>query len=985
MSDDDYDDDRPRRSQKKKKKSGKKKSKKQSGSPLLLPAIIGGSIVALAVVGFGVWVLLNSSSPPSAMSTDTTPAYDGPGYTLPTSMLPPKEPVITWNVQDDPPAKLAKEFAPVSLEGKQLVTTMPLGGHHVVLMMPPPTGDIQVFRVLNLKTGETTGEFPQVYGQFRVSDDGARIAAILPVKPPDGAPKNAPAQSVLRVMELESKKQLWEMPAPLNLQWFDFGKTGDQLLFSTSHQYGSTLQYVDLKDPQPSPKPWPLVRARGRDANNLVSVSPGRKTIAINNDLSIELFDLETAKPVGLLNTVGQVLRCVFSGDGKSLLVLTRQQTMERMDPQLVPLTWTTYTLSDGKAVRTISATASMSPTQMKVIQGSDAAILHFETAQGLVHFDLETGANFDTSDYIKPLIPLEADRWVVADERKKDVRVYSIGLDENRKAKLAEVKRLLGERPAMAKVDRTSVTTITANATGFIVPPSPAIKTGPAFNQSESSNVNSEYLDNRADNTTWSAVQQSIEELPRRRAALNWTKFDAATGTPGPGIPLWPCAMEPGRPVPQFGMAGLCVDVNKASNRIALRDPRTASRLDIWNDNGERVIGFEPGAKQEAIEWIGWANEDRLLVRTSASLSGWEGTKAKPVFEFFGSINSVLISPDRTWVAVSSGSGIDVLETQSGKHLGRITQMGKHGTWAGLGVSADGQRLLTASSDAQVVRSTLPEGMVPTEFATWDLATGKQLKSLNVVGRFAASPRTILHELNDKQVLIGSDVLDLELSAMTVSLVPNKLWNLFPNRYIDHRLWMPMGNPRLLLSKKWPDDLSTPVSIKPQDVVFRTGATVKVTTDLVDGQRNQTVQDQFEQALRARGYTIGNGGWTIRIKGTQGASGEKLTTQLGGEINVPYVSGSIDLVAPTGEALQLPGFAGSFGIAKNKYITKSVPTGGGGSITYYDFGGSPSAIMADEVWAEAMGDLSGKVRFPTVVVKQNGKLQALPIPVAFK
>jgi hypothetical protein len=986
---DEYD-DQPRRS-KKKSKSGKKKKKSAKSPSMVVPAIIGASVLVLVMMGLGVWFLLGQGSPP-AKPTEAA-KDDGPGYTLPPEMLPPKEKVVTWSVTDDPLPKPTKEFKPISYEGKQLVAFPPLGGHHVVISTPPETGDIRVFRVLNVKTGEITGEFPQVYGQFRISDDGKRIAAVLPVRPPEGSPKNTPWPSVLRVMELESKKELWQTPLPANMQWFDFGKTGDVLLYVCGHQYGTNIQYVDLKESLPNPKPWPFVKNRGRESNNLTAVSPTRKYLAINGEYSVELFDLETTKVVGVLDAPGLVIRSVFSGDGKSLLVLTRQQTMERVDPQLVPLTWTTYALNDGKATRTVTASASMTPTNLKVIQGSDPNTIHFETALGLVHFDLEMGANFDNSMSSRPLLQFDVDRWVIADEQKKVIQLYDISMTAERKAKLAEAKRLLGERPALAKVDRSGSVNISATATSFGVPASPASKTNPAFTLADSPDTNLEFLDNRADNAAWSAVQVKMEELPRRRAALGWTKFDAATGKPTPAIPLWPCALEPGKTIPQFGFASLRMDANKASDRIALRDPRLLSRLDIWTDKGERITGFEPGANQEHIEWLGWADGDRLLVRTATGFSGWDGSQAKAVFEFAGAFDCVLIAPDRKWVAVSGEKGIDILETQTGKHLGRIERRSKHGNWTGLGLSADGKSLFAASSDSQAVKSNLPVGQVPTEFATWDLATGRQLNSLSVGGYFAVTPGTILHELNEKQVMIGNDVLDLEIQAITMSLTQSTMWGLFRTRYIDGRLWMPMGridpqnpsNVRLLLSKRWPDDVTSPLVLKPEEIVFRAGATVRVTADLSDGTRSQTAKDLFETGLRSAGYTVGNGGWTLRILGTQKASGEKLTAQLGGEIAVPYIAGTIELVAPTGEVLALPGFAGSFGIAKNKYITKSTPTGGGGSITYYDFGGSPSAIMGEEVWKEAMGDLTNKVRFPTVVVKQQGKLLALPVPVSFK
>jgi tRNA G37 N-methylase TrmD len=82
---------------------------------------------------------------------------------------------------------------------------------------------------------------------------------------------------------------------------------------------------------------------------------------------------------------------------------------------------------------------------------------------------------------------------------------------------------------------------------------------------------------------------------------------------------------------------------------------------------------------------------------------------------------------------------------------------------------------------------------------------------------------------------------------------------------------------------------------------------------------------------------------------------------------------------------LALPGFAGSFGVAKNKYITKSV-SGGGGMITYYDFGGNASTVMRQEAWKDAMSSLSGSsVRYPRVVAKTQGKLVPHPVGVSFK
>jgi hypothetical protein len=161
----------------------------------------------------------------------------------------------------------------------------------------------------------------------------------------------------------------------------------------------------------------------------------------------------------------------------------------------------------------------------------------------------------------------------------------------------------------------------------------------------------------------------------PKRKSKSGKKNRKAASTLKAPPmilpVTLLPCALEPGQTIPNFGYSTLCMDANQAGDKIALRDPRTPSRLNIWTDRGERLIGYEPDAKKGAIERLGWAEGDRLLIRTPTGISGWDASQGKAAFEFAGTFDRALIAPNRKWVVLTGDNGIDFLDTSTGQQPG--------------------------------------------------------------------------------------------------------------------------------------------------------------------------------------------------------------------------------------------------------------------------------------------------------------------------
>ncbi len=982
-------------------KRRRKRARGRQGRKLVRLAIAGSFVLGVLLVGSMVWALATKKRPAVA------DAEGDPGQAVaqqrPAGFVNPlTPPALPWKAKADPPASTdfpAEGFIELPQIGV-LVYQAELRGRHVVHLAPPaadPKG-IPVLRVVDLHTGKAVGEVPQQFLHCAVSEDGKRVSAVFDETPPAApeapraprAPRApAPRVKVLKVCELPGLKVLHSLPVG-DVAWHDFAKDADHLVVALGGQFmqhGVSLMFLDLKAEKPEFKPLPLARPRGRGQTH-VAVSPGRTFLAVTGERHVELFNLTDGTHAGVIDAPGNVVRCAFSPDGAELLVWsqTAQQRVRTLqDREQVPLQWTTFALADGRELRKVEATALIVADRAGVLVGPEPDTIVVAAQAETLLYDVRVGAPFERFKW-KALRALDADRLIVHDAEKGRLRVEK--LDPQRlEARRAELRGLLGERPEAVTPDTKGAQVVFADGAAWRVPVEPAPKPRDGTPQLLTSpDPDNEFLYPRADAPAWSAVVSTLETKPRLRHALSWRKFDLRTGKAGPPVALWPSALAPGQTVAGFGHGTLKADQSAAADKIALRDPKDPGRVDVWDDTGKRLTGFHPHEKKAEVAWLAWANGDRLLTLADGVLTGWDGPSAKAVWRGGDSYSNVFLAPTRRWVAGVTKQHLDLLDTESGKPVGRLALPGE-GDWPAVGVSQDGARLYAARA-ARAQQGGL--GMI--EYAVWDLRSGGLIRTDKGAGSFGLQPGAVVHELSEKQLLVGNQLLDLDcgMAIATLALPTNPAG--LPLAMHGDRLWFPVVmNPghggvshiNQMMSKRIPADLDGVPAIRPADIVFRPGTTVKVAADLGNRGRDSKARELFEKSLRDGGYVVGDGGWTLEVTGKAAAGSQRLTATGGGSVAVPSVSGSVRLVAPDGSAVGAGGFSGSFGQKRSKYYTSSETVGLGGSITHYNFGGrNPTEAMAEEAWEDAMQALPLGLRYPRILAKVGGQLTPLPVTV---
>lgn len=967
----------PQQTVSKKKKKKKKKIATGLRGPTLL-ILLGGVSIFLLGIGYLIYSILPDAAPAKQAGSDQSVVVAAPILQGP--------PPVPWKATIDPPASIdfpASGFIDLEKSGQEIKKSH-FRGRHIVHLTGETGGLSMTPRIRDIHSGKVVGDLPAIFGTFPVSADGKRVAAVLAVPPPLGSPKNTPNSAEISIVEIEGLKTLRKLPLYTGMMWHDFGKNPDLLYMGISGPNGWTVMVADLKPEIPVVRSVPLSRRQGRTGGH-VAVSPNRTYMAYCCERHVELFDMTTNTPAGIVEVSGQVGRCVFSADGKELLVISTFSSDGRpvAVSETTPFQWTTFSMTDGRELRKIEGTANLNFDEGKLSAGPDAE----SVIQNLNLYDIRFGAQYGTIN--KRLIGwLDAERIIIHDPDAYQLKV--IRFDQAKlKTGHAELRRLLGERPPTGTPDTKELQQVSTDKPVWSVPVEAAPKRpADAYTSSPTTpNGSSEYLFPRADAVAWSAIGLTKETLPRLRYSMNWKKINA-NGDQGKPIELWPNALEPGDVPTQFGLGWLKVDQTAACDKLALRDPKNLGRVDIWDDTGKRITGFPVAESGGDVTWLAWAKGARLLTLADGKLTGWDGPKAKAVFRTSVTYTSVFLAPTRKWIACVADKQIDFIDTDTGKPLGRVVPPGSVGDWPALGISQDGQRFFGARSKSSANAQTGALAML--EFVTWDLRTGEQGAASTAYGVCKMRPGTLIHELNPKQWLIGNDILDHDCNITTLTLTLPTDADTFPMAYFGDRLWFPVArgsNPAggrsatMLTSKLIPGDLVNPPKIKPADIVFRPGNQVKVTANMGNNDRNSVVKGKYEAALLSEGFVMGDGGWTIKVSGSSSATGDKITFAFGSEVSVPAVIATARLVAPDGTSRGLTSFGGTFGRTRSKYY---VNTAAGGTSTQYDFGGrDPKAAMLEEAWEDAMTGFSSK--FPLFLAKVDGKLVELPVPVGVK
>ncbi len=215
-----------------------------------------------------------------------------------------------------------------------------------------------------------------------------------------------------------------------------------------------------------------------------------------------------------------------------------------------------------------------------------------------------------------------------------------------------------------------------------------------------------------------WEVWLDLLDCTTGRRAAPAAKLWDAAL-PPEPNLPQGiQRAQQSPRPLPALGA------LRHDASIFALVDPCDPRRVDFFKPDGSRLSGLLVHAERR-IDWLGWSTT-HLLTVAAGRLTAWDPATGKARYETDGGYTYVgAIAPDRKWVVLWTGTHGDILDTATGRCLGRCQAGGFSGRLKAFTLAPDGRRLAAAFTgwphDIRVYEATPGFTAV-----VWNLETGK-------------------------------------------------------------------------------------------------------------------------------------------------------------------------------------------------------------------------------------------------------------------
>ncbi len=258
------------------------------------------------------------------------------------------------------------------------------------------------------------------------------------------------------------------------------------------------------------------------------------------------------------------------------------------------------------------------------------------------------------------------------------------------------------------------------------------------------------------------------------------WVKHDLKTGRAAEPIALWPWVTQKEKSTARFRPP--LAAATRAGDKIALRDPNDESRLDLFDSEGKRLVGFQPHAGM--VDWLAWCGPDRLLTKSHDIVVGWEMPACKALFELTDCATEPLVAPSGGWLARVGAARVDFVDAATGRGLGSIATPNA-GAWTHTSISPDGQRLVRAATGDHKKLGVADSGL-GSRLHAWDLATGKEKSIASVPVAIDAraawvSPRRLV-AMNSLSINRGNgwektscDVIDLDLGIVVGSFGPPK------------------------------------------------------------------------------------------------------------------------------------------------------------------------------------------------------------------
>jgi hypothetical protein len=765
------------------------------------------------------------------------------------------------------------------------------------------------------------------------------------------------------------------------------------------------------------------------------AVSPGGRYVALGNRKGVTVVDVTQGKEVGTLPLPGLTGRQadVFRGmsfrpDGSELFALVAADRTHDLKlwswsvtdgrPLLeVTLQWAagfgpplpgpepgTLVLPGGNAVNEILPYGPVWPSRATEMR--TGAVIETRVGSVLAKLDycvlrwaedgpiLVAGGPKDA----KPQKTQRAEeKW---DKGGVPQEVYALAFDRASLIAAARVRAAnLAARPPVVRPDRSAVKQIPPEAPAAWAAP-------PKVRPAESSPLRFLEFDfPAAFADTQAAVLRFEYKLDvRQRFEVHWDRHDLRSGARvGPGLFLWPWSRDPARmkenesvlrpPTPVAALTG-------DGTRLAVCDPADPSRVDVWADDGKRLVGFRPAGPGRPVAWLGWSPQGRLLVVADGSLTAWEVPAARAVFEVAGGYAApVAVAPGREWLAVAAGDHVDLLDSDSGKCLGRCRAGGVRGAVKDLILSKDSRRLAVIFPGPGD-----PKGGKLTA-QLWDLDSGRadvlSFGSEPYVTACWAGPEhfatfTASNALYDLPVRYGIAPYFFAPGAPRWSgpglarSPDSRLWY----RRVDTRrggkarpggVWWAITEAELL------GGAAAGLDKGPRACVFPRQFPVRVEASMGASERGQTFTRKVAEMLGKQGFTIGPKGWRLRVTHQAVDTGRELTHV--GLIEVPEFIPAVRFKWVLSDAEGNPVWervtVGRFAFQGSKYYTGTTrePYKGRPNLqwvkSHFDFKGRPMRdAIVDEILDTQAQHPPALDGLPDMLLKVGREYRPLPLRI---
>ena len=849
--------------------------------------------------------------------------------------------------------------------------------------------------------------------------------------------ENVPEKQGLQVVKPRTNYQVWDVSTGKRLIDKSLGPNDVAVSLAADHD-----EHEILADPQSTAplthRTWLYYAQRPV----LGAVSPGGKYVVLGGRDHVTVLEAATGEPVGELPLAMVHGRRDFQGfgfsqDGGRLYGLVDfppvvDPGVTEFDPHNVRLL--SWSMADGIALADVplADVALCGPLLTGPESGLLIAPARAEDAGGLREYSqfpltipgpgqviaTESGSPFLPLTGLRPLRWLSSGRLLASGPMTNASQVPAdptkplglLALDfspKNLPALAKENYDAAGPRPPVMEANRSGIAVSRPTPPAeWSVPKTPALPPVGC----ELPSWPAAFGDRHA-----AIVDLELALEPTSRFAAIWRRFDLADGRDLGAVLLWPWT------VPATGgwqkrafwqrrrdvlvVAALTAD----GKSLALRDPADATRVDVWRDDGQRVVGFRPYG-ESPVEWLGFAADGKLLTQGEGKLTGWDVTKATPVFEVDGGYRGAAqLAPGRAWLAATHDETVDFLDTADGRCLGRVTDAAyRNGLGQTAPISPDGRTLVRVG-----LEKNIPHGVSDTDrylaARVWDLETGQPKATIRI--SIDRGPLRGVFWRGPRQFLANDTLYDLDAAsavcgyrypkefARPVGHTDTGTLNGFTD--VDLTRATPQGQVFVNTTTTWKplpppsEGPDAPLSGAPA-YAYHSEIPLQIEVHCKSKEAGQALAESMAAILRDRGAVVGSGGWTLkltyRIVDSQDTS-KQFTGALAG-LKLPEMDYSWTMVSPKGAVAWQKSDRVSWGFMGSKYSGRTNQVGpafgpnqANFQETELDFKGRDPRTAIEEELEEQLASLAAAFPppLPRAILDQNGTLVPMPLAAEYK